>query len=179
MSDQEDLGFSLLPADDDPITPEADLDAAAAAALADPALAPVADDAPEPLGLSWAFDFTAGRFVRQGTSPARLGGLDALRMWCMTALNSARYAHAIFSPEFGIEKPQGPIGEAGDRARDAADDWRVAARDALLVHDRVADVELTVEYDPVAGQVLVTDLLVVTDEEVELPFDDIAITVED
>lgn len=174
-----DFGFSLLPPDDDPVTPEADLDAAAAAALADPALAPVADGAPEPFGRSWAFDFTRGRFIRQGLAPAVTTDLDSLRQWCMTTLNSARYAHPIFSSDFGIEKPQGPVGDAGDRARDSADDWRVAARDALLVHDRIADVSVTATYDPVAGVVLVEDLLVVTDEEVELSFDDIAITLEE
>jgi hypothetical protein len=71
-------GFSLLPFDDEELTPEADIEAAAAGALADPeAPAPVEEAAPEPFGRTPLFDFERGRFVRQGTTPAGVTGFDA------------------------------------------------------------------------------------------------------
>lgn len=171
----DDLDLDLVPADEAAIEPDDDLAAAAASALEDPAV-PEVEDPIEPFGYSWQFDYDAGRFFRQGSSPARVSDFGTLREWCMTALNSARFAHAIFSEGFGVTQPQGPVGAAGDVADDLADDWREEAREALLVHDRVAEVELTVEYDPVEGAVFVRDLVVTTDEEVDVTFDDLRIT---
>lgn len=172
-TDADDLGFELLPADDEELMPEADLDAAEASAL-DEAV-PEAEEPPEPTGYTWRFDWTRGRFFRHGSSPARVGGLDALAERCMMALNSARYAHPIFSDEFGVENPLAGIGSTGDAAREFADDWRVKVRDALLVFDDVTDVRVEPEYDPVAGAIILRDLVVTTNEDVELPFDDIRI----
>lgn len=171
----DDLDLDLAPADEAAVEPDDDLAAAAASALEDPA-APEVEEVIEPFGYTWKFDYDAGRFVRQGSAPARVSDFDALREWCMVALNSARFAHTIFSEGFGVTRPQGPIGAAGDVAEDLADDWREEAREALLVHDRVAEVELEVEYDPVTGDVIVSDLTVTTDEEVEVNFDDLRIT---
>jgi hypothetical protein len=174
-------GFELIP-DDDDLAPSADeeLNAAAASALEDPeAPITVPTDDPDPLGYSWAFDFAAGRFIRQGGRPARVTGYKALEQRCLMALYSARYAHAVFSDTFGVERPQEGIGEAGDGAHVAAEDWRVQLREALLAFDDVADVSLDTGYDPVDGVIYIWNLVVTTNEEVELPFDDIAISVED
>lgn len=165
--------FTLIPADDDVLTPEADLDAAAAGALAQPEDTPLDEDAPEPFGRTPAFDFEARKFVRQGGSPAWVTGLDALRQWCLMAIYSARYAHPIFSDGFGHELPNAALGTVGAEAREQADDFMAGLRDAWLVHDRIADVQGSARYDPVSGAIILTDLLVVTDEEVELPFPDL------
>lgn len=172
-----DPGFELLPADDD-IAPSLDerLNAAVASALRDPE-APVAadEDDGEPTGYTWAFDFEAGRFTRQGGAPARVTGLEPLKQRCLMALHSARFAHAVFSVDFGMERPRGTIGAAGHAAVIAADDWRVKAREALLTFEDVADVELRTTYDALAGAIIVSDLVVTTNEDVEVPFEDVAI----
>lgn len=165
--------FTLIPADDEAVTPDADLDAAAASALAEPGDVAGDEDAPEPFGRTPAFDFAAGRFVRQGGSPAWVTGLDSLKQWCLMALHSARYAHPVFTEDFGHEFPTSTVGTAGPEAVEEADDFFARLRDAWLVHDRIADVQGRGVYDPVAGAVILTDLVVITDEEVELPFPDL------
>lgn len=176
-----DDNFELIPVEDD-LLPTADqqINAATAAALADPdAPAPDPAPAPTPTGYTWAFDFEGGRFVRQGGSPARVTGYEPLKQRVLMALNSARYAHAVFSTQFGVEAPLRGIGEAGQDALIAADDWRVQIREALMVFEDVADVAVTVTYDPVAGVLRLTEFVITTNEDVELPFDDIRISVED
>jgi hypothetical protein len=172
----DDLGFELLPVEDGEQVPAEDaLNAAVASALEDPGTPAAADDPVEPTGYTWDFDWEAGRFKRFGSAPARVVGLDALAQRCMMAINSARYAHPVFSDEFGVEQPQRGIGTTGREAFEAADDWRVAIRDALLVMEDVSDVQVSPEYDPVEGVIVLRDLVVVTNEEVELSFDDIRI----
>lgn len=173
--------IELLPADDDVApTAEEELNAAVASALVDPEAPPVVvEDAPDPTGYSWAFDFAAGRFVRQGGSPARVTGFEPLKQRVLMALNSARFAHTVFSSSFGVERPTLGIGDAGVDAQIAADDWRVQIREALLVDEEIADVAVRVAYNPVEGALLLTEFVITTNEDVELPFDDIRITVED
>jgi hypothetical protein len=175
MADADELGFELLPADDEGIEPDADIAAAVASALDDPTALVVEEgnDAPEPFGYTWAFDFEAGRMIRRGGEPARVSGFEALKQRCLMALYSARYAHPVFSEEFGIEDPQHGLGLTGDEAREAALDWREMIRDALLALEDVSDVVCTPTFDPLAGVIVIPDLTVTTNEEVELPFDDI------
>lgn len=176
MSDQNFDDFELLPSDEgDDIDAETALNAAEASALAGDVPSPLDVDAPMPLGVSWAFDWEQGRFHRRGTSPARVTGDAALIEWCMMALNSARGAHPVFGASFGITEPQLGIGLAGEAAREAADDYRVAASDALLQHDRIAGVEMTVEYDPVQGLYRVSGLVVTTDEDDAVELNDLLI----
>jgi hypothetical protein len=173
--------LELLPADDD-LAPSADaeLNAAVASALADPeAPLPDTEPAPDPTGYSWAFDFEARRFVRQGGSPARVTGYGPLKQRVLMILNAARYAHPVYSSEVGVERPNLGIGEAGIDAQIAADDWRVQIREALLADDEVADVAVRVTYDPLVGALTLAEFVVTTNEDVALPFDDIRITVED
>lgn len=173
----DDSDFELLPADDEDVTPDADLEAAAAGALADPDVPiEVESEPPIPFGRTPAFDFDRGRFVRQGGSPAWVSGFEALQQWCMMAAHSARYAHPIFSDDFGVEGLGEAIGTLGPEAVEAADDAMQALREAWLVHDRIAEVEGDAEYDPVTGVIVVSNLYVVTDEEAELPFPDLRLT---
>lgn len=157
--------FELLPADDPATDPANDLAAAEASVLSDPPL-PEAEDPPLPFGRSWVFDFERGRFVRQGQSPAETTGLGALAQWCQMAVRTARYAHAVFSDDFGVEDPDLVIGEV--RVDELIGEFEQQVREALLVHERIADVtEFDATYDPTTGTLSVT-FTIVTDEDDEL-----------
>lgn len=136
----DDIDAQFLPAEDE-LSPDADLAAAEASALEDPFSIPVAEDAPVPFGRTWFFDWDRGRFIRHGSAPAEARGDGALIQWCQMALRSAWMAHRVFSPEFGIERPDSPIGLSGAEAEAEAADWAARAREALLVHDRIVEVE--------------------------------------
>lgn len=166
----EDPGFDLLPTDDDEVPPEDDVDAAEAAALTEPdAEAELGEDAPMPYGRTWLFDFPAGRTQRQGAAPAETRGLGALRMWCLMAIYSARYAHGVFSDEFGMEHPEVPIGELP--SDEAAADYGRRLEEALLVHDRVVAVEnYKATVNPLEGVLEIETFDVVTDEDERIQF---------
>ncbi|HEX7088722.1 MAG TPA: DUF2634 domain-containing protein [Longimicrobiales bacterium] len=157
--------FSFLPVDEDELSPDADLDAAEASALEDPLDAPVEGEAATPLGRTWYFDWTGtGRFRRHGLAPAETRGEGALIQWCMMAMHSAWLAHAVFSAEFGVERPDSPVGLVGREALIEAGDWAARLREALLVHDRIAEVDgLSVQL--IEDTILVGPFAVITDED--------------
>lgn len=169
--------FALLPADDPQSSPQDDLDAAIEGALAagdDPV--PVADDPPAPYGRSWKFDRTTGQFVRLGQSPAEVSGLDALAEWCVMALQSARYAHPVFSDEFGMEAPDSIIGALAEG--EVVADWQAAVVDALLVHDRITSVEnISLRWEPTEGVLYLDSLDVITDEDQTVTVSDVTLQV--
>ncbi len=171
--DAETLGFALLPADDDGSLPGDDLDAAAASSLADPDDPTEEEDVPQPFGYSWFFDFAAGQFVRNGPTPARVSGLDALAQVCMMALRSARFAHTVFSEVFGMEDPEDVIGESA--VDELAGDYEARVREALLVIDRVSAVDLSADFDPVQGVLFISGLTVTTDDDAELALGDLTL----
>lgn len=157
-------GFELLPADD--AEPSADdvLDAAAESALEGPD-APVTVDPPVPFGRTWLFNYDTGRFVRHGGSPAEVRGRASLAVWAGMAIRAARFAHPIFSDEFGMDRPESPIGEVVSLVEEASD-WGERVRDALTVHDRVSSVDnVDIRYLPSEEMIYVHDLQVVTDED--------------
>jgi hypothetical protein len=180
VPDAQDLGFVMLPPDDEGVEPVADLDAAAASALeasgADQIT--VEDDPPVPFGRTWLFDFQAGRTVRQGIAPAETRGIGALRMRCLMAVYSARYAHAVFSDAFGMEHPEEPVGrllndevvaEYGERLKEAL----------LRVDPRIVAVDnFEATYDPVRGVLEIENVEVVTDDEDRIPLENMSIRVE-
>lgn len=168
MADEELEALELLPADDEGIEPEDDLAAAEASALDDePEEAP--EDVVEPFGSSWHFNFETGRFYRSGLEPKRVSGRDALAVWCDTVMHTARWAHPIFSAEFGMEEPEDIIGEATDAAV-IASDWLARLREALMVHDRIVGVEhIDAHYHPDEGILHVHELTVITDEPADAP----------
>lgn len=146
-----DLGFTLLPADDEGVLPDDDLAAAAAGALAEPGdIVPLVAVEQTPLGMSWLFNFETGRFDRAGGSPVPVYGLDALKQRCLMAIYSARYAHAVFSDEFGMEKPDELIGEVS--VAELIADYEQHFTEALLRVEGVAAVEnFDLVYDPTTG----------------------------
>lgn len=180
MADARDEGFELLPIDDAEIPAQDALNAAAAAALGDREDPPSIETAgPIPFGVSWAFDWEAGRFKRHGQSPVRVTGLDALREWCMMAVNSTRFAHGVFSDRFGMDDPNELIGGGLGEDDDIASDAEEKIREALMIHDRIVDVtEFDIEWNPVEGILYLHSFTAVTDEADELPFADIQLAEE-
>lgn len=169
--------FVLLPADDPQSSPDQDLAAAVAGALALPVqTTAVDDDPPRPFGRTWRFDWECGQFVRAGQSPAETAGFGALEEWCLMAVHTARFAHALFSDEFGMERPESVIGEFA--VGETLADWERHLTEALMVHDRVSSIEnVQLRWDPRAGVLYVDRFDVVTDEDQRVSMSDIALTV--
>jgi hypothetical protein len=139
----------------------------------------VADDAPPPLGLSWAFDFQAGTFLLNGGhGPLETRGLATLRGWVEKCLMTARGAHPIHPPDYGVEGLLEVIGEAASDG--VAGDLEDRIRDALLFHPRISDVtdfdaymgdpEEDDEHDSADDETLFVSFTVVTDDEDILEF---------
>lgn len=159
-------GLELLPADDEGLAPDADLQAAADSALENVPQVAV-PDAVEPLGRSWMWDRDLGRFRRDGLAPKEVRGRDALAQWADAALHTARFAHPIFDANFGMEEPDDIIGQAAD-VIERTSDWGERLKEALMLHDRVVSVEnFTAVYDQSNGILYVQSLDVFTDEEDE------------
>ena len=137
-------GETLIPGDDE----DARVDAAEASALADEEEIQPEDDL-VPFGMTWAFNFETGRFQNDGGDAAKVYGEDALMQWCLMAVNSTRFTHDVFSEAFGIENLDDIIGAL--MASEMADEFEARLRDALLVHDRIVDIEdVEVTFDPAA-----------------------------
>lgn len=167
--------FTLLPANDPRLTADEELAAAAAGALAVPAaFNPVADPEPLPFGRSWLFDFELGQFVKVGSFPIETAGFGALAQWCLMAIHSARYAHPVFSDGFGMEEPDGVIGEFA--TGEALSDWQRNLVDALMVHERITSVEnFDMLWDPTSGVLTINSFDVITDEDQTMTVTDVTL----
>jgi Protein of unknown function (DUF2634) len=127
------LNFDLIPPDPGLINPDLQLDTA---------LAPVEDTDPEqplPLGRAWRFDFTTGQFIRDGLAPKVTYELDSLIVWIEKTLRTARYAHPIYSDDYGMEDPYSVVGMQANE--ELLTTFQDAIAEALLVHDRITNVE--------------------------------------
>lgn len=171
----EDTGFEMLPVDDEDLVAAADQLAAAEASLEDDPYSAQAEEAPIPLGRSWAWDPEVERFVRLGTAPVEVRGIDTLRQLIYATLRTAQGAHPIYSPAVGMEKPDDWIGEADPT--DALATFEPQATDALTQIDRIEEVdELNPEYDPSTGTITIEDMVVITDEAEAVPLTEIELT---
>ncbi len=150
---------ALIPAPN-PLTGADEL-AAAAAVINDPLTEDDIEPTP-PFGRTWLFDFEVGQFVVQGGEPVRLeGGLESLRMWMLMALTTRRFATMIHSDEFGIEYEEELVGRTVDALTRTV--YIQAVREALLIHDRITEVddfEFEIEDD---GETLSASFTVTTD----------------
>lgn len=166
--------FQLLPQDDSlAIGADDELDAAEASALAPPVPEEVAEERPDPPGRSWAFDFMAGRTVRRGLRPVETHGLDSLKQRCLMAVYSARFAHDVFTDEFGMERPNDLIGEVVEE-EDLAD-WEARLADALLAVDGVAAVH---DFDTESNRdmaAVLSSFRVTSDNGATIPFDNLLV----
>lgn len=157
----DDLGASLVPANDPSLNPDEEL-AAAIDSLRAP-IPPLSADEPRPYGMTWDFDFLAGRFRRVGKAPRPLYGIEGLPMWIEAALRTARQAHHVFSAEFGMEDPESVYGNL--LTHEAVADFERRMREALLVHDRITAVEdFVASYDPSTGELDIENFAVVVDD---------------
>lgn len=167
MAIPPDEGYTLLPTDDDTIGADADVAAAVASVLEGPP--PVPGEAPEAYGMTWDFDFVAGRFRQQGIAPARAHGVASLAIWCEMAIRTARFAHSAFSDEFGMEQPENIIGHVD--IGDLVGDYEQRIREALLVHDRIVAVtDFDADYSAVEGTLTINRFAIITDDQQRLPF---------
>lgn len=161
----ESLDFTLIPADDEGLSPAQELEASIAGAVAEPAaIEPQAAQEPAPFGRSWAFDFEERRFVRSTGSPLGVSGLEALHQWVLMVVHSARFAHRVFSEQFGMEHPERDIGQL--RAAEMVSDYGQRLREAVLVHDRITALQnFRAHFDPVEGALRIDYFEIVTDED--------------
>ena len=160
------IEFEFLPAADLEVDPEEEL----AALVADEDdFIEIPQDAPLPFGKSWGFDFGQGRFNRYGTGPVETTGLHTLRHWIEKALSTERFAHTVYSDDFGIENLTDVIGS--QHSPEVWADIESRIRDTLSIHDRITNIEdFEVVHDPMQEYVEV-NFTVVTDTEELLEFE--------
>lgn len=159
----------FVPTDDEPLFAEDAL--AALQDQLDPSQAPdliVSKATPVPLGRSPAFDFSTKRFDRRPGSkgPAWTTGDGTLKGWIEKCLMTARGAHPIHPPGYGLVRPQDIIG--GPVTEPPAD---LAQRitDALTFHPRIASVrDFAFAFDP-DDEYLAVGFTVITDRDEQLP----------
>lgn len=168
---ERDPAFTLIPPAES-ISADADLAAAVEARLENPFELPEVRNVREPFGRTVAFDWENGRMKRQGVSPMWVTGHAALREWVMMVLHSAWLAHAVFTDEFGMESPEGGVGEGSLYDIEAAiSDFGENLERALLVHDRIATFEdFRAEWLEDDGIIHIINFTIVTDEEERLRF---------
>lgn len=129
--------LQLIASTGDQISPDAELELAVAQLSSDTPNPPAPEEV-IPFGRGWAFDFDAGRFMRYGSAPARVDGLDQLRMWIQKTILTPRFAAAIYEDAYGTESVD-VIGSQYDPG--ALADLAAAITEALLVHDRITSIE--------------------------------------
>jgi Protein of unknown function (DUF2634) len=157
---------------EDPVSADDEL----AAAEAEAGVAPGDDDTlvivePEaqPIGRSWAFDWTTRRFVRAaGGGVAETRGLDTLRGWIIKALKTPRGGAPVLPDDYGVDG--GGIESLFGTSAAGLDVAELTERitDALTVHPRIAavrDVEVAVDESDEAAAIALT---VVLDSDEEL-----------
>jgi hypothetical protein len=127
------IGYQLIPPDPGIVNPDLALDAALAPVV------PVDPPGPRTFGRSWRFDFLEGQFVRDGTVPLVVYELDTLIMWVEHTLRTARLAHPIYQPAYGMDEPYSPIGHMAEPSILSRHQEMIEA--ALLFHDRIIHVE--------------------------------------
>lgn len=121
---------------------------------------------PVPLGRSWQFDFSTGRFVRSRSGAiAQTRGLDTLRSWILKALHTPRGASPALPDSFGIDGGGLNSLLGGSTDEDVAQIAELIT-DALTTHPRIAAVrDFTVALDDEAAAI---SFRVVLDNDEEL-----------
>jgi hypothetical protein len=134
--------FDLIPAEAEDFEPDEEIEQ-----IADPDAVEATTEAPSPMGMTWQIDPDTGLLDLYGSAPVAVNGVDAVRVWAATALSIKRFAHPIFSDNYGMDDPTAPLGRQFDAERNA--DYIRDVRQTLLVHDRITDVHNFVfRYDP-------------------------------
>lgn len=147
------------------VTPDDNLRLAALEATTT-GLDPVPDTLGAVVGRGWAFDFATGQFARQGASPAVVSGENQLKSWIEKTLYTSRFAHPIYTSEYGTEGLVDIIGKLHEPGSEHT--IEIAVRDALIVHDRITNVT-DFSFAPV-GESLEIGFTVVLDDGTTVPF---------
>jgi hypothetical protein len=158
----------LLPADGPDILPDDEL-----AAALDARAAVVASGTPMPFGRGWAFDFTAGDFVPHGQAPARVSGIDQLKVWAEKCLRTARYAHPVYGDDYGVDDVD-LIGRP--LTSDLIGMYQLSVEAALLRHDRISDVKDFAYTAEPGSDVLEVTFTIVVDEGDQIVVDTSLVT---
>lgn len=99
----------------------------------------IVEEEPPPVGRSWAFDFPRAVFkTANSKSPLKTHGDATLIQWAEKCLRTARGAHPIHPPGYGLASPADLIGQTVDGAPVAELEARI--REALTFHPRIADI---------------------------------------
>lgn len=103
-------------------------------------------------------DPVTGLPVWRGGSPVMAEGKDAVRLWVVTALRTARYHYEIYSQAFGSEM-ESLIGRGYSDEVKASEAPRMI-RDALLINPYITDVaDIVVDF---SGDVLQVSATIIT-----------------
>lgn len=125
---------------------------------------------PEPIGRSWAFDFTAKRFVMAGHAPVETRRTQTLRYWIEKCLRTPQGALAIEPADYGFDSPTDIFGDQFDSSDVGTLEDRV--REALLFHPAITGIE---EFRAVQSEEDLEALLVsfraVLDDDTQLDVD--------
>lgn len=140
MTSPDDLTFSLLPSEDPVITPEENLRLAAQEAVETTLQINPTPEEPTTvaIGRGWAFDFGTGQFSRHGDSPAQVSGEDQIKVWIEKTIYTSRFAHPIYSDQYGTE---GFLDLIGSQDPGLYGSISKAISDSLIVHDQIASVD--------------------------------------
>jgi hypothetical protein len=154
------------PAPVDPLDALADLESSFDA-QAQPSDLLVIEEAPPPIGRSWAFDFSRGVVLQIGGGALETHGDATLIVWMEKCLRTARGAHPIHPPGYGLLRPSELIGQTLAGAPVAELEERITS--ALTFHPRISDLEdFDFELDEVNETVSIF-FTVVRDDSSRLP----------
>lgn len=127
----------------------------------------VIEEPTPPIGRSWAFDFSRGRFVRRGGGALETHGDATLIVWMEKCLRTARGAHPIHPPGYGLVRPADLIGQTITGAPVAELEARI--REALTFNPRIADIidfDFTLDED---NEAISIEFTVVREDDSRLP----------
>jgi hypothetical protein len=159
--------LELIPVAGDQLASDAALDLAAEALLgAQAAVSEVAEEAA--YGRSWHFDYAEGQFLRYGAGPAITTGLDTLRGWIEKTIHTSRFAYEIYSDQYGLDDVD-MIG--APFSAEVLSALGRAIEEALLVHDRIAQVTNMTFERPDEDDYVLVSFTVVTDTDDTFPLD--------
>lgn len=137
----------------------------------------VVEEEPPPIGRSWSFDFTTGRFRSgvNGRAPLATNGTTTLIVWAEKCLRTVSGAHPIHPPGYGVRDRTSLLGQTVSGAPVAELEQRI--REALTFHPRIVDIEdFEFDYDPLDEWVNVTFSMVLDDDTV-VPLPDLTFSV--
>ena len=133
-SDPSTTGYNLAPPDPGLVNPDLALDAALAP------VDPAAGAGPTPFGRAWRFDFVENQFVRDQNGVQPTYETDTLTVWIEKCLRTSRFAHSIYSDQFGLDNPYLLIGMQADDD-ELISEWQDQITAALKRHERITDVQ--------------------------------------